>query len=1256
MKRISISLIFIFLILLPFLGIIFAIPAEAFSFANDSLTFQEFREKVMQTRQEGDLDDYVYVETQEDLENLCDPVFKNVKMNKSASKNEIDEHKLQSFCKNNDYVATKEGDGYNLRNKYSLKTILVEGKVENTYNASTFITGYKNKNVLFYDTIEETKIAYQSLIQNQELIVVLDRVVEIDDFEQAQIKSGLYESWGKDTMDLDVYNQYLQTNNINKDVVVAVLDTGICTSHPAFENRLLKSSGRVVGDSYYTSTYTYSGYTFEDDKGHGTHVAGIICDITPSNVKILPIKVLNNEGKGYLSDSYYALESVYEEYSNQYQVVSCNLSLGAECDTTTEASYENAFFESIFKSLKGKGILSAVSAGNEKKDTSYISPGGCKEGAVVVSALAQGSGTCYFDSSYSNFGESVDISAPGTYVVAPYINPTNSLSQNYYATLSGTSMAAPHVAGAIALLCLDKNYYTNGVAGYTGQEIENRLLDCAVDLGTTGKDIYYGYGMLNLKNHDTFISYEAKNCDVTYDGQYHNITVSVNNAESYTVKYGLTSGVYNITDITTNDTFKNFTNGAINIYFEITSPSLNTAYGVGKLNIRKAQLSATLENQEFEYGGSIDQTKYSLSGQVYSGDQLGLSIYSPEASGVIGAGTYSLKASITNQNYNLVCPASQLKVNKRPLKITLDEQSFVYGNALNIDSSKYKITDGSLVSGDQLGLVITTVEQNVKNVGSYQLKVESYSNKNYEITAENGTLKITQRPLTIKLNPQSSMFGEQINLNARDFTVTIGSMVEGDDLGLVIATDANYLQVGEYDIEFISYSNTNYDLTVIENKYTVEIMSVEIVCNNQEFVYGENFNFNDSDFSIISGSVREEDALNLKVETTASSTSKVGEYEITFDYTQNTNYKFKITNGKVIIKPRTLKISIPEQRVTYGETVRIDNVRYTLVGGSIVNNDIVNISLSTTATSGSDAGEYDIIGTSSNENYVAVLDNAKFIIDKRPISVEITKSSIYGNAISALSGYKIVSGNIITGDSLNLKLATAATNRSDVGDYSIYVDYCNSNYNVSVRKGVYTITQRPLNISISYQEGRYGDRPNLNQKAFSILSGLITGDDPKIVLTTNATHRSTIGTYAIFASCQNGNYKVSTSKLGNYSVVPRPIKIRLTQQNIGYSFSIKYDKEAYEIMEGSLVNGDDLKLTIFAKENMFGISGSYGISAVSDNINYDVTIVDGHAVIEFSAISFMIIFFPVCLIAVVGIVVWLIRRKHNRNKYLKDDF
>ena len=241
--------------------------------------------------------------------------------------------------------------------------------------------------------------------------------------------------------------------NEGAGVVVAVLDTGIDLTHPDLTTNILNS-----GKSFIPRT------TANDDNGHGTHVAGTIAGIDNSigiigvapSAKLVPVKVLDKRGSGTWSTVIAGIDWVTANAS-AYNIKVANMSLGGggESDDRCGNTNNDPLHQAICKSVS-KGITYVVAAGNEAADTKFSVPAAYNDAVITVSALADsdgkagglGSATSYGKddtfATFSNFGEEVDLGAPGVSIYSTY-------KGGGYATMSGTSMAAPHVSGAAAL-------------------------------------------------------------------------------------------------------------------------------------------------------------------------------------------------------------------------------------------------------------------------------------------------------------------------------------------------------------------------------------------------------------------------------------------------------------------------------------------------------------------------------------------------------------------------------------------------------------------------------------------------------------------------------------------------------------------------------------------------------------------------------------------------------------------------------------
>lgn len=264
---------------------------------------------------------------------------------------------------------------------------------------------------------------------------------------------------------------------------VAVIDTGVQFDHPDLEDRLLTGFDFVGNNPEGPDTDGDPS----DGNGHGTHVTGIVAanrdngegitGIAPG-AKILPLRVLDDDGAGFADDTIKAID-----YAIDKGVHVINLSLGDFVPLQSTLFPDDAY-EAALRRAVAAGIVVVLAAGNN----SFVK---C-ENPDVEEVLCVGAVDRERERSvFSSFGTNVDLMAPGGSglggsaedILSAYIPST-------YESISGTSQAAPHVAGVAALLVS---------LGLGGQEAADRIVATAADAGAPGPDNTYGAGIVDAQ-------------------------------------------------------------------------------------------------------------------------------------------------------------------------------------------------------------------------------------------------------------------------------------------------------------------------------------------------------------------------------------------------------------------------------------------------------------------------------------------------------------------------------------------------------------------------------------------------------------------------------------------------------------------------------------------------------------------------------------------------------------------------------------
>lgn len=295
---------------------------------------------------------------------------------------------------------------------------------------------------------------------------------------------------------------WVETKDIQtakKELVVAVIDSGVDVEHPDLKDRIWFNE-KVCGGNPNPKNLPCNGYntldnnvTLTDDVGHGTHVAGIIAanrntigiaGAADPRIKIMPLKVLNSEVKGFVYNGKVITDVIADAMSfavkNGAEVI--NLSLG------WPKLVDTAKVRKAFEDAEAKNVIVIAASGNNNKDLPTFPCG--YENVICVGAIDNRGELTDF----TNHGSKVDIVAPGESIISTYPRTLESrvLRIKNYESKRGSSQAAPYVAAAVATLKLLN-------PGLTNDQVRNLLYKSSKPLVSKKSGRFVKFGMLDLK-------------------------------------------------------------------------------------------------------------------------------------------------------------------------------------------------------------------------------------------------------------------------------------------------------------------------------------------------------------------------------------------------------------------------------------------------------------------------------------------------------------------------------------------------------------------------------------------------------------------------------------------------------------------------------------------------------------------------------------------------------------------------------------
>ena len=620
-------------------------------------------------------------------------------------------------------------------------------------------------------------------------------------------------------------------------------------------------------------------------------------------------------------------------------------------------------------------------------------------------------------------------------------------------------------------------------------------------------------------------------------------------------------------------------------------------------------ITVTANAQTQIYGAAVPTLTYDVGGSGLVGsDTLGGAL-ATAATPSSSVGTYAImEGTLANANYAITYAGANDVITTRPITVTADAQTQVYGAA--IPTLTYTVGGAGLVGSDTLGGALATTATSASSVGTYAINQGTLANANYAITYTGANDAITARPLTVTANDEVQLYGAAVP--TLTYAVGGSGLVGNDTLNGALATAATSSSgVGSYGItQGTLAASSNYALTFIGASDTIisRPITVTVTADGQTQEYGSPVPT--LTYTVASPGLVGDDKFSGELATTATSSSPVGVYPITLGtLTAGANYSLSFAGASDVITARPITVTADSQTQFYGTSV--PTLTYTVGGAGLVGSDTLGGALATTATSSASVGTYAITqGTlAAGSNYTLTYAGANDVITARPITVTATaETQMYGASVPALA-YTVGGSGLVGSDTLGGALATTATASSSIGTYAITQGTlsASSNYALTYAGSNDVITARPITVTANAQAQMYGASvPTLTYAVGG--SGLVGSDTLNGGLVTMASSSSSVGTYAISQGTLSASSNYALTYAGSNDVVTaRPITVTSSAQTQMYGASVP--TLTYAVGGSGLVGSDTLSGGLATTASSSSSVGTYAISqgTLSASSNYALT-------------------------------------------------
>lgn len=624
-------------------------------------------------------------------------------------------------------------------------------------------------------------------------------------------------------------------------------------------------------------------------------------------------------------------------------------------------------------------------------------------------------------------------------------------------------------------------------------------------------------------------------------------------------------------------------------------------------NVAQRAVTVTITPVSSVYGDAVATLAAACNELAYTDTLDGVVSLATTATQYSPVGSYDVIGTCINGNYSVTFQdgTGAYTVAQRTVSVAWSgNESVVYDGLTHLPVA----TLGNVVDGDDVTAVLTDAQ---RNVGDYTAAISALSGAdadNYKVEDAGCAYSITPRAITISISSATSVYGNP--LAAIKSALTDGTLGEGDTLDSVYSLypDGDG-HTGVYSI-LVRQNGNNYTITTTggENAYTITARRITVTIDAKTSVYGDELQALTG--VVTTGTLVDGDSVDDLYTLEKAGSNRVGTYTIT-GTNISSDYNISFVEAKYTITARPVVVTINAVSSVYGDPVA------SLSAGcdDLVEGDTIDsiCRLSTTVTTNSAVGQYDVTATKTSSNYTITFQGGEGAYTVQPRTLTLTWSNLQFVYDGATHVPTVTLGNLVQGDRVTATLSDGARNAGTHTAEVVALGGVNGDsYRVENANVEYTISPRAITVTIANAHSVYGDDLAALTATLAAGSTLGDGDSESAVYTLSVQDVHNVGAYTIAGSCINDNYTITfQGGEGAYSVTPRPITVAIHNATSVYGDPDSALTADAEPVAGNVVY-DDVLTSLYSLARAEGnVVGQYAINGIDTADNYDVTFVAG---------------------------------------------